>query len=62
MRKFDFQEVLNARFRQAVAFAVTAVAVAALLRHVAHVYGGISPADIRVYALIGVPVVAILFA
>jgi hypothetical protein len=62
MRKFDIQETLNTRFRHALAFAITAVAVAALLRHVVHVYGGISPADIRVYALVSVPVMAILFA
>lgn len=62
MRKSDFQEVLNARFRHTIAFAITAIAVAAIVRHVAHVYGGVSPADIRVYALMSVPVVAILFA
>jgi hypothetical protein len=62
MRKSDFQDVLNARFRHTLAFTITAVAVAAIVRHVAHVYGGISPADIRGYALMSVPVVAILFA
>lgn len=45
-----------------VAFAITAVAIAVLLRHAAHVYGGYSPADIRVCALMSVPLVAILLA
>jgi hypothetical protein len=58
----DLQEGLNARFRHVVAFAVTAVVIAALLRHAAHVYGGYSPADIRVCALMSVPLVAILLA
>jgi hypothetical protein len=31
-----------------------------LLRHTAHVYGGYSTADIRAYALMAVPLVAIL--
>jgi hypothetical protein len=58
----DLQEGLNARFRDVVAFVSTAVAIAALLRHAAHVYGGYSPADIRVCALMSVPLVAILLA
>jgi hypothetical protein len=59
-RSSNLQEALNARFRHVVAFAVAAVAIAALLRHTAHVYGGYSPADIRAYALMAVPLVAIL--
>jgi hypothetical protein len=62
MRRFNLQEALNARFRHVVAFAGTAVVIAALLRHTAHVYGGYSPADIRVYALMSIPLVAILLA
>jgi hypothetical protein len=60
MRGFNLEEALNARFRNLVVFAVTAVIFAALLQHTAHVYGGYSPADIRTCALIGVPLVAIL--
>ena len=59
-RSSNLQEALNARFRHVVAFAITAVVIAALLRHTAHVYGGYSTADIRAYALMAVPLVAIL--
>jgi hypothetical protein len=62
MRRSDLQEALNARFRHVVAFAIAAVAIAALLRHTAHVYGGYSPADIRAWALMAVPLVAVLLA
>jgi hypothetical protein len=62
MKKSNLQEGLNARFRHVVAFAMAAVAIAALLRHTAHVYGGYSPADIRAYALMAVPLVAVLLA
>jgi hypothetical protein len=62
MRRSNLQEALNARFRHVVAFAIAAVAIAALLRHTVHVYGGYSPADIRAYALMAVPLVAILLA
>ena len=59
-RSSNLQEALNARFRHVVAFAITAVVIAALLRHTAHVYGRYSTADIRAYALMAVPLVAIL--
>ena len=62
MRRSDLQEALNARFRHVVVFAIAAVAIAALLRHTAHVYGGYSPADIRAWALMAVPLVAVLLA
>ena len=62
MKGFNLQEALNARFRQVVAFAITAVVIAAVLRHTVHVYGGYSPADIRAYALMSIPLVAILLA
>ena len=62
MRRSDFQEALNARFRHVVVFAIAAVAIAALLRHTAHVYGGYSPSDIRAWALMAVPLVAVLLA
>ena len=55
MKGFNLQEALNARFRQVVAFAITAVVIAAVLRHTVHVYGGYSPADIRAYALMSIP-------
>jgi hypothetical protein len=62
MKRFDLQETLNARFRHVLAFAITAVVIAALLRHTVHVYGGYSPADIRGYALMSIPLVVILLA
>jgi hypothetical protein len=36
--------------------------IAALLRHTVHVYGGYSPAHIRAWALMAIPLVAVLFA
>jgi hypothetical protein len=62
MKRFNLQETLNARFRHVLAFAITAVVIAALLRHTVHVYGGYSPADIRGYALMSIPLVVILLA
>ncbi len=62
MKNSNLHEGLNARFRHVVALAIAAVTIAALLRHTAHVYGGYSPADIRAYALMAVPLVAILLA
>jgi hypothetical protein len=62
MSRFNLQQALNARFRHVVVFATTAVVTAALLRHTVHVYGYYSPADIRAYALMTIPLVAVLFA
>ena len=45
-------ETLNARFRHLVVFLIIAVFVAAVLRHVLHVYGYIPREDIRIIALI----------
>ena len=45
-------ETLNARFRHVVVFLIIAVFVAAVMRHVLHVYGLIPREDIRVIALI----------
>jgi hypothetical protein len=45
-------ETLNARFRHAVVFLTIAVFVAAVLRHVLHVYGSISREEIRTGSLI----------
>jgi hypothetical protein len=60
MKKSNLQEGLNSRFRHVVTFAMAAVAIAALLRHTVHVYGGYSPADIRTFALMAIPLVAVL--
>jgi predicted Zn finger-like uncharacterized protein len=51
-------DTLNSQFRRAFFFLIIATAVAALLRHVVHVYGGVAPPDIRFAALIAVPVVS----
>jgi hypothetical protein len=50
----------NSRFRNIVASVIIAVLAAALLRHAIHVYGGISPAEIRVGAVLGIPAVALV--
>jgi hypothetical protein len=50
---------LNQRFRYVLAFLIGAVISAAALRHGVHVYGGISPEDIRVGALMAIPAVAL---
>jgi hypothetical protein len=42
---------LNLRVRHVLAFLFAAVIIAAVLRHVFHVYGGLSREEIRVYAL-----------
>ena len=48
-------ETLNARFRHPVVFLIIAVFVAAVLRHVLHVYGWISREEIRTGALMALP-------
>ena len=48
-------ETLNARFRDPVVFLIIAVFVAAVLRHVLHVYGWISREEIRTGALMALP-------
>jgi len=45
-------ETLNARFRHIVGFLIIAVFVAAVLRHVLHVYGSISREEIRTGSLL----------
>jgi hypothetical protein len=51
-------DTLNSQFRRPFFFLIIAIAVAALLRHLVHVYGGVAPPDIRFAALIAVPVVS----
>jgi hypothetical protein len=53
-------ETLNARFRRVLVSLIAAVFVAAVLRHVLHVYGWISREDIRTGALIAL-LLAVLF-
>ena len=59
-RKSTMIETLNARFRHLVVFLIIAVFVAAVLRHVLHVYGYISREDIRTGSLIALAL-AVLF-
>ena len=55
---------LNRRFRYVPSFLLGALITAAALRHGVHVYGGISPEEIRAGALMVIPAVAlaIIFA
>jgi len=47
------------RFRYLIGIALAAILIAALLRHVLHVYGGLSRQDIRADALIAVLVIVV---
>jgi hypothetical protein len=50
---------LDRRFRYVVAFLIGALITAAVLRHVVHVYGGISREEIRWDALMAIPAIAL---
>ena len=50
---------LNRRFRYVPTFLLGALITAAALRHGVHVYGGISPEEIRAGALMAIPAVAL---
>jgi hypothetical protein len=50
---------LDRRFRYVVAFLIGALITAATLRHVLHVYGGITREEIRWDALMAIPAVAL---
>jgi hypothetical protein len=50
---------LEQRFRYVVAFLIGALITAAVLRHVVHVYGGITREEIRWDALMAIPAVAL---
>jgi hypothetical protein len=52
---------LNLRTRRVIAFVIGAVIVAAVLRHVFHVYGGYSRPEIAVGALLALPAVILIF-
>jgi hypothetical protein len=54
---FDPRE-LEFRFRYLVVTVLAAILIAALLRHVLHVYGGLSREDIRADALIALLIVS----
>jgi hypothetical protein len=55
------EDALNSRLKYAIAFVIAAVIAAALLRHTVHVYGGFTREEIRVGALIALPMVFVLF-
>jgi hypothetical protein len=59
-RVSTMMETLNARFRHTVLFLIVAVFVAAVLRHVLHVYGYMSREEIRTDSMIALPL-AVLF-
>ena len=50
---------LSFRFRYLVAILFVTVIIAGLLRHVFHVYGGLSREEIRVGALMTIPAIAL---
>jgi hypothetical protein len=50
---------LDQRFRYVLAFLIGAIITAAVLRHVIHMYGGISREEIRADALMAIPCVAL---
>lgn len=54
---FDPRE-LEFRFRYLIGIVLAAILIAALLRHVLHVYGGLSREDIRADALIALLIVS----
>jgi hypothetical protein len=54
---FDPRE-LEFKFRYLIVTVLTAILIAALLRHVLHVYGGLSREDIRADALIALLIVS----
>ena len=54
-------ETLNARFRHLLVFLTITVFVAAVLRHVLHVYGSMSREEIRTDALIALPFAVLLY-
>ena len=56
---FRMMEALNSRVRYALAFLIAALITAALLRHVVHVYGGISREGIRAGALFAITAVSL---
>ena len=51
---------LNARFRTIVMLSFAAVVTAALLRHGIHIYGGVTPTDIRIGSLFGIPALGLV--
>ena len=51
-RESSIMETLNTRFRHVVVFLIIAVFVAAVMRHVLHVYGSISREEIRTGSLL----------
>lgn len=53
-------DTLNSRIKAVTLMVLGAIMVAAFLRHTLHVYGGISPADIRSDSLLLVAAVAIV--
>jgi hypothetical protein len=55
-------QAINRRVRSTLLFLVGALIVAALLRHAVHVYGGFSREDIRVFALLTLPVALVVFS
>jgi hypothetical protein len=49
------EQAINARVKYTLLFLIAALLVAAVLRHTVHVYGGISPEEIRSATLLALP-------
>ena len=60
-RESSIMETLNTRFRHVVVFLIIAVFVAAVLRHVLHVYGSMSREEIRTVALMALPMAVFFY-
>jgi hypothetical protein len=55
------EDAINSQLKRTLAFLSGAIITAALLRHVGHCYAGFSREELRVYALIAVPVATLAF-
>jgi hypothetical protein len=60
MRGIRMISSFNSRFRNIMLSVIVAVLAAAFLRHGIHIYGGISPAEIRLGAVLAIPVVVLV--
>jgi hypothetical protein len=55
------EQAINTRVKYTLLFLVTALFVAAVLRHTVHVYGGFSREEIRAAALLALPAAFIAY-
>ena len=60
-RVWKMEQSINARVKYTLLFLVAALLVAAVLRHAAHVYGGVSREEIRAAALLALPAAIVAY-